>query len=515
MTLIKYIIIYENQQVIFIAHPRISRMSLSGLMEMIEVKQPRIPYEVVKFFNNPGGHSLILRGHAGSGKTTFALQTIEDLSNLERSYYLSTRVSDTSLYSQFPWLKDLPENMVIKEEDHTERARTRLKALQGFKNELVQIPEGEITISLGKELKEIERIYDSVERNLPDKSLVVIDSIDAMAEKYELSCAKLISTIQKDLVEDLGANVLFVLESPEPHLDYLGDGVIILTSTLYNRRRIRELDILKLRGCEIRQPKYLFTLKGGKIQCFSNGMEGDVAIKKWVSIEDRNGRISTGIADLDRLLKGGMEKGSINLIELGEGIPNYIIRTIEYSLVANFISLDRGVLWVPLRKANPDSVREEIARYIGEDRFDRFVKIPVPPSMLVEMDRKHIMTVEGRDASADFKWRNIEYSLEGTKHPLLSLIGFDTLESIYRGDIMDQLMEYLSTLKSKEGIFVGITSPASRSVLRLADLATVHIRVERIGGTVIFYGENPFTCCNAVTFDCREKGSNMALIEII
>lgn len=478
-------------------------------------RQPRIPPEVVKFFNNPGGHSLILRGHAGSGKTTFALQTIEDLSNLERSYYLSTRVSDTSLYLQFPWLKDLPENMVVKEEVQSERARARLKALKGSESEILQIPEGEITISIGRELKEIERIYDSVERNLPDKSFVVIDSIDAMAEKYELSPAKLINTIQKDLVEDMGANVLFVLESSEPHLDYLGDGVVLLTSSLYNRRRIRELDILKLRGCEIRQPKYLFTLKGGKLQCFYNEMEGELPRKKWVPIEDSNGKISTGIADLDRLLNGGMEKGSINLIELGEGIPNEVIRSIEYSLVANFLSWNRGVLWVPLRKASPDSVRNEIVQYVGEDRFDRFVRIPVSPSMLVEINGRYIMTVEGRDASADLKWRNIEYSLEGAKHPILSLIGFDTLESIYRGDLMDQLMEYISTLKSKGGVFVGITSPASRSIRRLADLATAYIRVERIGGTVIIYGENPFTCCNAVTFDCRENGSDMTLTEIV
>jgi KaiC/GvpD/RAD55 family RecA-like ATPase len=66
----------------------------------------KIPMEVYQFFTNPGGHSLIVRGNAGTGKTTFALQTIEELSAIEKSFYHSTRVSDMSLLTQFGWLKD-------------------------------------------------------------------------------------------------------------------------------------------------------------------------------------------------------------------------------------------------------------------------------------------------------------------------------------------------------------------------------------------------------------------------
>jgi KaiC/GvpD/RAD55 family RecA-like ATPase len=73
---------------------------------MIQDTGMRIPQEVYKFFSNPGGHSLILRGNAGAGKTTFALQAIEDLAAIEKSYYFPTRVSDESLFLQFPWLKE-------------------------------------------------------------------------------------------------------------------------------------------------------------------------------------------------------------------------------------------------------------------------------------------------------------------------------------------------------------------------------------------------------------------------
>ena len=67
-------------------------------------RQVGIPEELLQFFDSPGGHSLIVRGTAGTGKTTFALQLAEELGEEARAFYLSIRVSDTSLYRQFPWL---------------------------------------------------------------------------------------------------------------------------------------------------------------------------------------------------------------------------------------------------------------------------------------------------------------------------------------------------------------------------------------------------------------------------
>src|SRR5437016_11325979 len=76
----------------------------------------RIPREIVEFFNAPGGHSLIVKGPAGTGKTTFALQLTEALGEVTTSHYLSSRVSDESLYRQFTWLKD---RIKPRSEEHT------------------------------------------------------------------------------------------------------------------------------------------------------------------------------------------------------------------------------------------------------------------------------------------------------------------------------------------------------------------------------------------------------------
>src|SRR3972149_11990007 len=69
-------------------------------------KEGRIPPEIIEFLNASGGHSLIVKGPAGTGKTTFALQLTEELGEVTASHYLSSRVSDESLFRQFTWLKD-------------------------------------------------------------------------------------------------------------------------------------------------------------------------------------------------------------------------------------------------------------------------------------------------------------------------------------------------------------------------------------------------------------------------
>ncbi len=488
---------------------------------MEEELELRIPPEIYRFFNNPGGHSLILRGSAGTGKTTFALQTIEDLSAVKNSYYLSTRVSDASLLDQFPWLGDKVE---FSADDSTEEGgprggkenlRKRLNRLKGLEEESTP-SDSEISLSFGKDLGEIETIYDLVEESYPEVSFIVIDSIDALAGKYDLQCTELINMLQKDLVEGLGVNVLFVLESPDPQFDYLGDGVVKLETDDYMRRRIREVNILKLRGCEIQQPRYLFTLKGGRLNSFKYDVESDLVIPdSWPTIDDVGDKVSTGIADLDRLLGDGLERGTIALIELGEGIPTSIIRAIETSLAINFITLGRGTLWIPSRKESPEGAISLIRRALNENDLKDLIRIPVTAHQLAGGDHEYILPVEGEDASLDLKWKNIEYTFQKADDPVLSLMGFDTVESIYGPDLVDQLMGYLAATKRNRGIFVAITSPSTRSTERLADIANVRLKIDRIGGTIIVYGKEPFTECNAVSLNSLEEGGRVSLTPIV
>lgn len=66
----------------------------------------KFPSELLGFLNSPWGKSLIIRGEPGSGKTTLALEIMENIFTPKNSVYLSTRVGDQSIYNQFPWVRD-------------------------------------------------------------------------------------------------------------------------------------------------------------------------------------------------------------------------------------------------------------------------------------------------------------------------------------------------------------------------------------------------------------------------
>jgi KaiC/GvpD/RAD55 family RecA-like ATPase len=499
-----------------------------------------LPEELREFFLATGGHSLILRGNAGVGKTTFALQAIEEIDEIDNSFYFSTRVSDALLLTQFPWLANKVYGEDIGDSVRTEMLRKQEEELVKEAEEKISSDDDSegpkrpwfdrmklvwgtgINLRMGQnlqqtrvELEPLEKIYEALERCGNERTLVVMDSVDAMAETCGINHASLITTIQKDLVERRRANFIFILESNDRYLDYLGDGVIELSVSDLHRRRLREMNLLKLRGTRISQPKYLFTLNGARIRTFPDRPDSVVMRQRWTPIPDMSGRISLGMRDLDRMMQNGVPPGSIVLIELGPDVPSGACILLEQSMVANFASLGRGVLWLPTRKETSGGARERMSGLIGDERFARQVRIPEVASQIEGADDPYIMPIEGNDVETDLRWKSVSFSLKGTSTPLLSIIGFDTLESIYGPNVMDRFTDHLASVKRNKGVMVAFITQASRSRDKLVDLATHRIRLDRIGGTTIVYCVEPFTECNALVVENDGNSSRISLVPIV
>ncbi|HPD08686.1 MAG TPA: gas vesicle protein GvpD [Methanomassiliicoccales archaeon] len=469
-----------------------------------------LPTEVVQFLEAPGGHSLIVRGNAGTGKTTFALQVADEFYDRRKVHYLSTRVSDAALLRQFPWLAE----RTLTREGVGSHPRSGLGRLKGLGASEMVLPRREMTVSIGRRMPDLERLYELVEKE-GGRALVIIDSIDALADRYELECRALMMALQCDLVEGQGAGALFVLESNDHMLDYLGDGVVECSRVEHERRTVREMALMKLRGCEVQQPLYLFSLKGGRFRCFgADWGRGDGTKGGWTAPVEPPGRMSYGIEDLDSIT-GGLAPGTVALIELGTGLPPVVSGILERCLVSSFAKAGRGVLWLPLRKEGGANARALLQGALDDSEMERAVRVMEPASQMDLGSERYVMAVEGSRVSDDLRWRNIAYSLDGALQPFLSLMGFDSLESIYGGDVMEGLVDHLASVKRNGGAFVGLTSPTSRSTDRLADLATVHLKVDRLGGTVVLYGIEPFTECFALTVEERPRGGCMSLTPLV
>lgn len=508
-----------------------------------EYETGKTPGEILDFLRSSGGHSLLIKGRAGTGKTTLALQIIEELAEEQVDYYLSTRVSDESLYRQFPWLKEKAKrNEILKagkifltkarppepksidrEQDSVLKAaqeligaftgkngeysvvRSELQKLEGQieSGELGDIDgedfsldydEDSVTLDFGIMLPELEVAYDLAESHLPNRSLMVMDSVEALSEKYGITAQRIMSTLQKDLVESSGTNIIYVMEAWEnTDLDYLGDGVVLLNSEERNGRRVREVIIEKLRGSKIDRWKYMFTLLNGRMRIFDPvwpGMPGQ--FNPHYPVNDPNPhRASSGNENIDTVF-GGFPRGAISLIEVGHDVPQEAVKRIELSLVADFLSKMRGVVWFPLTSMNYKLFNEQIGQLINPDCVNKCLKI-IHHDSYTDTGYPFINVVEGTDASHDLKWNSLKYLLSGSTSPHLSLLGYDALESIYGPDVMNSTAGHLDAMRRLGNVIVTEATSSSNSLKALANQSTVHIKIESLSGTVIICGEKPFT----------------------
>ncbi len=258
-----------------------------------------LPGEIVRFFRARGGHSLIVRGAPGIGKTMFALQLAYELRDTFVPLYMSPRVSLQALLRQFPstapttvrkqhprapppqptavtcpscgasiegTVKEGPIRLTCSACGNTQRfaGRTELNRLIG------SIQEPEHTRPIPLDLPEIETAYDAVDENFARyphlRTLVLIDPIDALQENYAIEASRLINALQQDFVENSGVSTVYVASSPNgTNIDPLVDGLVGLSSTAIANPHVRMLKIEKLRGREVQQSTYFLRVHDGRL----------------------------------------------------------------------------------------------------------------------------------------------------------------------------------------------------------------------------------------------------------
>lgn len=478
-------------------------------------REAGIPEELLQFFRSSGGHSLIVKGPAGTGKTTFALQLAEEVGADARAYYISIRVGDVTLYRQFPWLEKQRDRLKVATDrgptpdepragkiDRTELQKLEGRVEMGQEGDetYAKVGEGEVSndsliFDLGSDLPEIDLAYDEVERNLPKATLVLVDSIDGLSERYGIVPSKLINTLQKDLVERGNSHVVYVLEnSGETRLDYLGDGVVLFRSEEHAGRRLRVMTIEKLRGTEIRQHRYIYTLKDGRVLAFTNRPPAAPAKGgAWEPVGDlAGGALSWGHEALDALT-GGLRAGSMVALEIDPDVPSAYVDGLKAGILCNFGALGRGIAYVPSQKSSTELVRDWLSPYLPGTVFDERVRVFESSPLGNFEGGKNALHMEGSNVEADLKWSNVEYRLPGAKHPFLSFVAFDTLESVYGESVFEQMTGHLSAVRRARDIFMGHVSPMTKSTSKLANLAHIHLKVQNVNGSILLFGQKPYT----------------------
>jgi len=354
----------------------------------------------------------------------------------------------------------------------------------------------------------LKGLYTAIEEKRTEKfsPIVVVDSIDAVASSVGLPvedvCAKII-----DVAKGAGVGVIIITERTErTALDYICDGVVTFKRKLIDERLFRELVIEKLRGVEIENPIYYFTLHGGKFRYFDefrpielttfiHEPHPPVRDGKGTKFYEKN-MFSTGSKIIDKIV-GGYKRGSFVFLEVtGEVPPEFIVENIAGVPVENFLMQDRGVIIVPCKGLSPLYFFEFYAALVGREKVQKNCKIIIPS--------------EDKDVEKRFPWlvytsyrvdhfvntvNSIinEFKREKEDNVLLFLC-FDKIESDFGSRGAEKIaMKIISRVKFEKDLCIGTAFPSTKIDVKLREAADYFFKTFGKKGRVFIYGVSPPT----------------------
>ncbi|MFX0140776.1 MAG: gas vesicle protein GvpD P-loop domain-containing protein [Candidatus Hodarchaeota archaeon] len=383
-----------------------------------------IPKELIDAIAKPYGYSVLVKGMAGSGKTTLVLEL---LSRSENPLYFSTRVSPLSLEHQFPWIKETikPENML----DVTQLSFIAMDTEHYFES-----------VIKFKDLPEFLQVIYHKTKDRPN-SFVVIDAWSTLLKYSETSSIieGKIESFLSEMVRQKKIKLFLVTETEsETYLDYIVDGIITLKRVGFGRRfgkkRIREMHIEKLRGVEVAQHEYLFTLNNGRFRHFEP-QRPEIKEGYFQEIPDPKNMFSSGCVKLDEILGGGFRRGSIVVVEIDEEIPKIFPQTLAFQVILNFLKNGRTCSIIPASGENAILYFKDLSKYVPETALNERLRIFEEEHELFKYNQPYIVLAGGKDPEKDFLvYANTLNELRNKSsdgHFANFTMGLDSLESRY------------------------------------------------------------------------------------
>src|SRR5690348_13680245 len=97
-----------------------------------------MPDELMRFIKRDT-YSLLIKGFAGTGKTTLALTILRALESKNNFFYISTRISPKQIFQYYPWLDKFIESSKSSNSSETSAEYTNL--MSAFEDARLDEPE--------------------------------------------------------------------------------------------------------------------------------------------------------------------------------------------------------------------------------------------------------------------------------------------------------------------------------------------------------------------------------------
>ncbi|MEM2859817.1 MAG: ATPase domain-containing protein [Candidatus Bathyarchaeia archaeon] len=452
----------------------------------------------------PAGSLVAVTGPPGSGKTIFAASWI---------YNGVEKLGCNGLYVSFvEGRRSFIENMRGLGLDFERLERSgRFRFL-----EMVTVRE------IG-----IPAVFEQIIREISDvkASMLVIDSFSAISQVIEkpYDTRILVHTVLSKIVREMGCTTMIIIEKMtaeetyEP-TEFLSDFIIHLYRTEVDGALLRCLRILKARGTEIQQPRLAFTLEGG-FKVFRPLIMGGLPepIKKFEVIPHGKDYYSSGIRDLDRIMGVMFRSGCYNLLEFEGDVtlpPERLFRV----TASNALNQGGCVIILPPQGLSALTVRRSLEPFVYEDALKHNLKIVDFKATAVERIEPYVILFEGRSLREDMLcfWNAASDFRMKRGRPVLTIVGFDTLEYVYGEDeVLKILGEDLAKTRNLGDVRLNIIRPECSVANHLRSLASAHIVVREICGAIFLQGIKPRTPLLNVEVCTDEEGTEVKLTPIL
>jgi len=353
---------------------------------------------------------------------------------------------------------------------------------------------------------------------------LVIDSFTAMANAFSTVIdARVTLHLLSKIVRQTGCTTLLVTEIPTG-LETIGmgveefvvDGIIILRRLLLDGYTIRKLEVAKMRGTRIEEPRRIFTLHEGFKVFTPFRREALDNPSRFSPIPNGPERYSTGHVQLDEIL-GGLRRGDTVFVEVGDDVPAYVPTLMFGPLRANFMTGGMGVFFLPPGGESVENVLRCGKRHgVTEDEHRRLLRVVAEGT---EEEAPYILAYDNGDPGEILSlWgREKQRLMEETKAPVLNIAYLDKIVTSAPPESLRRALETAATAtKSDGGLLLLLCKAGTEDLKRSAlNVANIHLRLHNEQGVILFNGLQPRTPLYALETTTQDGCPGFCLTPIV
>ncbi len=461
--------------------------------------------DLISKFLESAGNVLLLQGPPGAGKTTLALELLRRVhaTRIGRTevpptrLYVPSRVPPNKLRKHFPWIHEMhdPFSKRISNDNSTEGS-------------------GEIGVS------EADDVFNKVLTLKRSKlrGLMVIDSWEGALRNTSEDGRRMIESAILSDPDDSRVGVVLVSEGGRVgDLPNLVDGIVTLSSTELEGRRLRTIVVNKLRGLRVDSDRALFSLDSGKFNLLANTkFENHNYAKPSIlsPLPHTQASFSTGSLDLDAMLKGGIRRGSSILVDVNNTVPTIGSRLLLRIIIANFLNQGGSSFIVPFSTVSSENVAESLRPLVGNNTLEERVRIAEYNQDLPR--KKWRVQLKGKVMEDFALFRNTWKELGTVSSSIILAIDFDRLVQVYGDDLMiPSLANMGASIRDAGAVTLAVASEPNKlrdAFLRTADY---YLKIDTINDTMVIYSVKPFTNVHGAEFGFDKGYPSLRLTEIV